>query len=73
MSEQPDNNAIKSSKENLSHVETSSGSNAKPVFRCQDCEFIEEIPADTLEKMANDEPFQSPAHHDKPMNISVLQ
>ena len=73
MSEQPDNNDIKSGMKNLSHVETRSNSNVKPIFKCQDCESVEDIAADILEKMNNDEPFQTPTHHDKPMLISVSQ
>ncbi|MHA2029913.1 MAG: hypothetical protein ACW99Q_11015 [Candidatus Kariarchaeaceae archaeon] len=73
MSEQPDNNDLKSGKEKLSHVETRSSSSAKPIFKCQDCGYIEEIPADVLKKMDNDEPFQTPVHHDKPMQISVVE
>ncbi len=72
MSEQPDSNDLKSSKDNLSHVETRSSSTSKPVFKCQDCGSTEDIPADVLEKMNNDESFDTPAHHDKPMHISVV-
>ncbi|KKK91588.1 hypothetical protein LCGC14_2711450 [marine sediment metagenome] len=73
MSEQPDKNDLKSGKEKLSHVETRSSSSAKPIFKCQDCGYIEEIPADVLKKMDNDEPFEKPVHHDKPMHISVVK
>ena len=73
MSEQPDNNDLKSGKEKLSHVETSSSSSVKPIFKCQDCGYIEEILAVVLAKMDNDEPFQTPAHHDKPMHIIVVE
>ena len=73
MSEQPDNNDLKSGKEKLSHAETRSSSSAKPIFKCQDCGYIEEIPAAVLKKMDNDEPFQTPVHHDKPMHISVVE
>ena len=67
----PDNNDLKSGKEKLSHVETKSSSSANPIFKCQDCGYIGEIPADVLKKMDNDEPFQKPDHHNKPMHISV--
>ncbi len=73
MSEQPDDNDLKSGKEKLSHVETRSSSSAKPIFKCQDCGYIEEIPPDVLKKMDNDEPFETPVHHDKPMHISVVE
>ncbi|OLS17101.1 MAG: hypothetical protein HeimC2_36850 [Candidatus Heimdallarchaeota archaeon LC_2] len=73
MSEQPDNNDLKSGKETLSHVETRSISSTKPVFKCQDCGTIEDIPAEILVNMENDEPFQTPVHHDKPMQISVVE
>ncbi|OLS24657.1 MAG: hypothetical protein HeimC2_21380 [Candidatus Heimdallarchaeota archaeon LC_2] len=73
MSEQPDDNDLKSGKEKLTHVETRSSSSAKPIFRCQDCGYIEEIPNEILEKMDNDEPFQTPTHHDKPMLINIVE
>lgn len=73
MSEPPDNDDLKSGKEKLSHVETRSSSSAKPIFKCQDCGYIEEIPTDVLKKMENDEPFQTPAHHDKPMHIIIVE
>ncbi|MCH8908128.1 MAG: hypothetical protein IH840_13650 [Candidatus Heimdallarchaeota archaeon] len=73
MSEQPDSNEIKSGREKLAHVETRPSSSAKPIFKCQDCEYIEEIPADILKKMENDEVFETPAHHDQPMHISVIE
>ncbi len=72
MSELPDNNDLISRKESLSHVETKSSSTVKPVFKCQDCGSTEKIPVDVLERMNNNEPFETPVHHDKPMQISVI-
>jgi len=73
MSDNPeiDEGSIDDAKKDLQHVETKTGSTTKPVFKCAECGDVSDIPSDILVKMENDEPFEAPQHHGKPMQISV--
>ena len=66
-----DEGSIDDAKKGLQHVETKTGSTAKPVFKCAECGEVQNIPDEILGKMDNDESFETPSHHDKPMQISV--
>ena len=66
---------IASAKDELSHVETESQkSNVKPVFKCDACGETQDIPADLLAKMENDEDISAsiPSHCGQTMKISVV-
>ncbi|MHA2252394.1 MAG: hypothetical protein ACXAD7_18655 [Candidatus Kariarchaeaceae archaeon] len=66
-----DEASLGDAKEKLDHVETKTGSTAKPVFKCEACGHTDDIPQETLDKMETDEAVDLPEHCGQKMKISV--
>ena len=71
-----DKRDLEDTKSHLSHVETKSGEvKIHPVFKCENCGVIYDIPADIIEKMEKDEEVHPPNCEKcgSPTKISVVE